>query len=214
MIIQKFTVGMLETNAFIVHDNEVAIIIDPGAEPQKFSHYLDEQNLTLKAILLTHGHADHIGAVGVIRQGFPNIEVMIHSLEAKFLTDPILNLASLMGNNLNVGEATRLLEHGDKLQFGDIKVEVRHVPGHTPGHVVFVLENDVIVGDTLFAGSIGRFDLPASDGVSLVRKIREELLSLDSSTIVHPGHGPISTIGEEEINNPFLAPDFPIERFI
>lgn len=206
MRIQTLTVGPLETNGYILDHGGVAVLVDPGAEAERFISLLDELDAAPAAILLTHGHADHIGAVMELRRRYPEAPVMIHPHDAPMLTDPMLSLAALMGEELNVGEPDELLEHGQRLAWGGLELEVRHIPGHTPGQVVFFNETlGVVAGDTLFAGGIGRWDFPGGDGDALLRAIREQLLTLPDETAVYPGHGPATTIGLERHSNPFLA---------
>lgn len=158
------------------------------------------------AILLTHGHADHIGAVPELRQQLRDVPVMIHPLDAPMLTDASLNLAAMMGEDLDVGAADELLQHQQRLEWGDIVLEVRHIPGHTPGQVVFINpELGVIAGDTLFAGGVGRWDFPGGDGEQLLQAIRLQLFTLPDHTAVHPGHGPSTTVGVERHANPFFT---------
>ncbi len=214
MKVHHLVVGMLETNSFLLENGKIAVIIDPGEEPNLFIDLLTELKLELKAILLTHGHADHIGAVGVLRNRYPSTEVISHKEDMDSLVDPSKNLAALMGIPLNVGAVDRTVEDGDILTFDDIELEVRHVPGHTPGHVVFVHQgSNAFVGDTLFSGGIGRWDFPTGDGELLIRSIKEKLLSLDDNCRVHPGHGPGTTIGHEKLYNPYLSPDFTIPLY-
>jgi len=205
MNVEFLTVGPLESNGFVLWDGEECVLIDPGDEASTFKEFLLTHHLAPSAILITHGHVDHIGAVGDLRKEFPACKVYCHSLDAPMLTDPLKNLAGLMGQNLNVGEPDELLEDGQVLQFGGIRLEVRHVPGHTPGHVVFLHEEEgVFAGDTLFAGGIGRSDFPGGNAETLLSSIRDKLLNLPDFTPVHPGHGPSTTIGQERHSNPFL----------
>ncbi len=208
MNIHTITVGMLETNAYIVEKDGVAVIVDPGDEPTRFSGLLKENRLELKAILITHGHGDHIGAVGFLREEFPQAEVICHSREAPLLTNPELNLAATVGIPLSVGPPDRTVEHGERLTIGPFRFEVRHLPGHTPGHVVFILDKHVFAGDTLFAGGVGRWDLPGGEAALLLRSIREQLMALPDETRIYPGHGPVTTVGAERDSNPYLDPSF------
>ncbi len=209
MTVHTLTVGPLETNGYILEHKAVAVVVDPGAEPERFLELVAKRNLRVEAILLTHGHADHIGAVGKLRSQWPNALVVCHPLDAPMLTSPELNLSLFMGQQLDVGTPDQLVEGGEELNFGPIRLEVRSVPGHTSGHIVFIERSlGVFAGDTLFAGGIGRWDFPGGDGDLLLASIREQLLSLPDETTLYPGHGPVTTVGREKRTNPFLKEDF------
>ncbi|MBS1261312.1 MAG: hypothetical protein MAG453_00633 [Calditrichaeota bacterium] len=209
MDIVTLSVGDLETNGYLVRDGDHAVVIDPGAEPERFVAGLEQWRCEPAAILLTHGHGDHIGAVAEMRERYPDAPVICHPADAPMLTDPELNLGLHFAVPLSVGAPDRLIEDGDTVAFGALKLRVIHIPGHTPGHVVFLHDGGhVFAGDTLFAGSIGRWDFPGGDGRALIDGIREKLLPLPDDTRVYPGHGPATTIGVEKRINPYLQPDF------
>ncbi|MBZ0263274.1 MBL fold metallo-hydrolase [bacterium] len=208
MKIFPLAVGMLETNGFVIAEGQDAVIIDPGDEAFLFSEIIKKNNLTLHAILLTHGHGDHIGGVPQLKDEYPDVPVCCHEKDARMLTDPAKNLAIHVGKNLQLREPDVLLKENEVLNYGALTLHVRHIPGHTPGHIVFVSERNVFAGDTLFAGSIGRWDFPGGNGNLLVSSIREKLLTLPDETVVYPGHGPQTTIGEEKRSNPYLNPNF------
>jgi len=197
-------------NAYVVFDhvNGPAAVIDPGLEPDKILQYLDARSLDVQAILNTHGHADHIAGDTALKQRFPDAPVCIHQADAPMLQDAQLNLSLPFGVSLTVAPADRLLNDGDTVEAADLRFEVVHVPGHSPGHVVFVLRGDATVvfdGDVLFADGIGRTDLPGGDYDLLIQGIREELLTLPPDTQIYPGHGPPTTVDRERRLNPFLA---------
>ncbi len=208
MQIEAIRVGSLETNALVVYDSECAVIVDPGDEPNRFIHFLNQRHLSLKAILLTHGHGDHIGAVKELRNHFADAEVVCHPDDAPMLTDPMKNLTALMGQSITAGKADKLVNDGDTLTYGSMSFKVMHVPGHTPGHIVFLIENHLLAGDTLFAGGVGRWDLPGGNGRVLFEAIQEKLMTLPDNVKVWPGHGATTTIGFERQNNPYLEPGF------
>ncbi|MFH0883440.1 MAG: MBL fold metallo-hydrolase [bacterium] len=209
MKVHTLTVGPLETNGYVLEHEGVAVVFDPGDEPERFLDLVNQRNLRVVAIPLTHGHIDHIGAVGALRAVWPDAPVICHLIDAPMLTSPELNLSLFMGHKVKVGEPDQLVECGEELVFGPIRLEVRCIPGHTPGQVVFVVpEAGVITGDTLFAGGVGRWDLPGGDGFALIRAIKEQLLTLPDDTMLYPGHGPATTIGREKRTNPFLKEDF------
>ncbi len=208
MTIESLTVGNLATNALVVHDGAVAVIIDPGAEANRFVRILDQNHLTLSAILLTHGHADHISAVGTLREAYPDAVVVCHPEDAPMLRDGRKNLAMFMGEELDVGAPDKTVEDGDSLTFGEMHFKVLHVPGHTPGQIAFLSEGNLFAGDTLFAGGVGRWDLPGGDGKLLFKKLHEKIMSLPDDIVVWPGHGPSTTVGHERKHNPYMDPSF------
>lgn len=207
--IRAFVLGDWQTNCYVIHakGSSKCWIIDASFAPLKMIQYIKQSNLVPQAVLLTHAHVDHIAGLVDVRRHWPDIPILIHPAEAAFLTDPMLNLSAFLPEPIVMPEATGSFEHGDVLDFDGIKCDVRHTPGHSPGGVTFYFptESLAIVGDTLFRGSIGRFDFPTSDEATLFRSIREQLLTLPDETRIMPGHGPKSTIGEEKLNNPYLA---------
>ena len=177
-----------------------ACLIDPGGEPGRIRDFMKKNGLILKFIINTHGHGDHI-----LGNGFFGVPIYIHRLEKDFLTDPDLNLSGMLGLSLKTPEASRLLEDGDKIYLNDLELEILHTPGHTPGGISVKLDGVVFTGDTLFAGSVGRTDLPDGDEKALLGSIRKKLFTLDDDTVVYPGHGQESTIGIEKESNPFFV---------
>ena len=199
-----------DENAYVVspESDGGALVIDPGLEPDKIVRYLDRRRLSVEAILNTHGHADHIAGNGLLKERFPDACLCIHQADAPMLSDPVLNLSSPFGVSLTSPPADRLLHDRDTIEAAGLRLEVIHVPGHSPGHVVFLLAGDpptVFDGDVLFAGSIGRFDFPGGDHDLLVDGIRRELLTLPPDTQVCPGHGPPTTVDRERRTNPFVG---------
>ena len=201
MILEKIVVGPMQVNCYILGcpRTSKAIVIDPGAEPERITSRLQRGKLKLKLVVNTHGHIDHIGAGADLAQS-----VYIHRLDAKFLTDPKLNLSAMMGLPFTSPVQALFLEDGQKLEVGDISLEVIHTPGHTPGGICLNAGNFVFTGDTLFAQGIGRTDIPYANEKDLLNSIRKRLLTLQDGTIIYSGHGPSSTIGEEKKRNPFL----------
>jgi glyoxylase-like metal-dependent hydrolase (beta-lactamase superfamily II) len=200
--VEEFTVGPLETNCYVVSDSETgdACVIDPGADAETIKRYIRRNGLNLRFVINTHGHGDHIAAN--CRLGAP---VYIHRLDADFLTDPALNLSKMFLFGITSPKASRLLEDGDTLELGRLRLEILHTPGHSPGSISVKLDGVVFTGDALFAGGIGRTDLPHGDTGLLMRSITGKLFTLSDDTRIYPGHGPQSTIGEEKRSNPFFT---------
>ena len=201
IIVEKLIVGPMAVNCYVVADaaTKNACVIDPGLEPEKIKRSLRKHSLDLRFIINTHGHADHIGA-----NGYFDAPVFIHRLEADFLQNPEKNLSGPLGFLLKPSRPARLLEDGEVLRLGGTEFEVIHTPGHTPGSISVRSSDIIFTGDALFAGGIGRTDFSYGDEGLLLASIRDRLLVLPDETIVHPGHGDSSTIGEERRNNPFL----------
>lgn len=206
---KQIPLGPLQTNAYVLFNkNNEAIIFDPGGEGDKLNNWLKAENLTPKAILLTHAHFDHIGAVDDVRD-FWNIPVYIHKKEQSWLIDPKKNGSALfMGvNSIKVRDADFFIREEGKLEIGPFIFEIFETPGHSPGSISFYVKEIGIVfsGDVLFAGSIGRTDLPGGSYEVLLKSINEKLMELPEETIVASGHGPITRIGIEMDSNPFLS---------
>jgi glyoxylase-like metal-dependent hydrolase (beta-lactamase superfamily II) len=206
--LQTFSLGPWQTNCYVISVAGQADcwIVDAGFEPAPMLDWIARANLTPSRLILTHGHLDHIAGIVDVTDRWPDIDVLIHPAERDFLTDPALNLSIMIDEPITAPPATGSIEHGQTLDFHGHLFEVRHTPGHSPGGVTLycAAEKLAIVGDTLFAGSIGRYDFPTSNGPTLMRSIREQLLTLPDDTAIHPGHGPASTIGDERQSNPFL----------
>ena len=198
MQIQTFTVGMLSTNCYVANclETREAIIIDPGFEApyeaEQVIHYVDAQALKVKFIVNTHGHSDHISGDAVLKRKY-GVPVCIHTYDSHCLND--------LGEKLS--QANILLEDGGLLRFGQVTLKVMHTPGHSLGSVSLVGDKLVFTGDTLFAGGIGRTDFAGGSDCDM-RCSLEKLLRLPDNYVVYPGHGAVSTMGEEKRFNPFL----------
>lgn len=201
------SLGPFETNAYVyTPDGRHAWIVDPGAGPRKVIELVESRGLVVDAVLLTHAHADHILGLGEVMEAFPKTPLLLHEDEKDWPGDPALNLSAAFGMPYSGPEPTRLLSHGDEVEVGGQAWTVRHAPGHSPGGCVFLAPGGslAIVGDTLFAGSIGRTDLPGGDFEQLAASIRREIYGLDGACLCLPGHGPATTVGQERAHNPFV----------
>jgi hydroxyacylglutathione hydrolase len=206
MILESICVGPLEVNCYVLASREKgkAIIIDPGAEARRIKQVLKKHQLEPALVINTHGHYDHIGADDSF-----GVPVYIHEIDSQLLKDAELNLSKMFALPFEVKSEVKALQEGQLIDCEELKLQVLHIPGHTPGGVALRLlkpvDNIVFTGDTLFCQGIGRSDIPEGDGDLLVKAIKEKLLILPEDTVVYPGHGPSSTIGDEKRGNPFLS---------
>ena len=191
----------------VCEETKKAAVVDPGGDIERILEVVEQQGVELEKIFLTHGHIDHCGGTAELaeRLGLP---VEGPHADDRFLIDDLPQQGARFGfEALRAFEPTRWLAGGDEVQFGKVRLQVRHCPGHTPGHVIFFSPEHrlALVGDVLFAGSIGRTDFPRGNHAALIRSIREELWPLGSDVTFIPGHGPTSTFGEERASNPFVG---------
>jgi|SRR5690554_122944 len=203
MRLQRFILGELMVNTYLFWEESTkeAIVIDPGSPVEEVIAVIQKERLNPVGIVLTHGHYDHITGVSQLK-AHTGAPVYVHSGDATVLGNPMLNLSQVFGDEI-VFRPDRLLIEGDALCVGDVMLTVRHTPGHTQGGICLLGEGFVFSGDTLFAGSIGRTDLPGGDQVTLLHSVRS-LMSLADQTKVFPGHGQETSIGRERAVNPFL----------
>lgn len=205
-----------EENSYIVHlpEKSGCFVVDPGFEPEQLIARIHEEELQVEAILNTHGHVDHIAGNEAMKHHFPEAPLIIGANDARMLTDPFANLSALGGTTVISPTADHLVHDGQTLKVLGLDFEVREIPGHSPGHVVFIWHEGtppvVFGGDVLFAGSVGRFDFPGGDGRQLLDGIQNKLYDLPDDTVVYPGHGFPTTIIEEKTNNPFTNGQVPI----
>lgn len=205
MILETVCVGPFQVNCYILasSSNSCAIIIDPGDEVGKIKRVLNKHKLKPAFIINTHGHIDHIGCNTKF-----DVPVYIHSQDLALLKDPQLNLSALLMAPFSIKSQIRTLEDKEVIELGDIQLEVIHLPGHTPGGICLLMQkptNKILFsGDTLFCQGIGRTDFPGADEDLLIKSIKDKLFKLADDTVVYPGHGLSSTIGEEKKNNPFF----------
>jgi len=209
MILKGITVGLLQENCYIVGCERThrAVIIDPGDNAPAILQLARQNGVTIEKIINTHAHLDHVLAVNDVKAA-TGAPFYLHEKDLPTL-HAVPDAARLwLGAEIDpIDEPDAYLEHGQIIEVGDERLEVRFTPGHAPGHVVFVHHAGhlVMAGDTLFQGSIGRFDLPGADGPTLFRSIREQLFSLPDDYRVYPGHGGTTTVGHERIHNPFVG---------
>lgn len=198
-------------NTYVVWlpDRADCVVVDPGFNPDAILGFLSQSGLTPVAILNTHGHVDHIAGNAAMKAAFPTAPLVIGHADAPMLTDPMLNLAGQWGFDITSPPADVLVADEQVIQHAGLRLEVRDAPGHSPGHVVYVLhEADppvVLGGDVLFAGGVGRTDFPGGSFERLAAGIRSKLWPLPDAAVVLPGHGPPTTVGEEKRSNPFVG---------
>src|SRR5262245_43858648 len=210
MKVLTFTAGPFAQNSYLaICESGDAVAIDPGAGAPRMVAVLLEERAELRAILLTHAHLDHIEGVARVRR-HAAAPIWLHPGDRP-LYDRVAQPAAAFGVQVEAPPPPENeLSHGQTLEFGECKLEVRFTPGHAPGHVILYSEDDALafVGDVVFQGSIGRTDLPGGDFRTLMRSIREQVLTLPAETRLLSGHGPETTVGHERIGNPFLVPHY------
>jgi glyoxylase-like metal-dependent hydrolase (beta-lactamase superfamily II) len=206
MLIKKLAVGPIMANCFIVACDQTreAAVIDPGDEAERILRTLAEARLTVTQIINTHGHFDHVGANRRMKQA-TGAPILIHALDAPMLRSLSRSAAAWGMSAEDSPPPDRMIDQGDTISIGTITFQVIHTPGHTPGGVSLHADGYVFVGDTLFAGSVGRTDFPGGDFDTLKSSIQQKLFTLGDEVQVFTGHGPETTIGEEKRHNPFVG---------
>lgn len=206
LVIEHLLVGPLQSNCFILGDEESgeAVIIDPGGDGDMILNAVLEKPWKVTAILNTHAHFDHIAANAAVKRG-TGAPLMAPRPDAPYMAQAHIS-ARIYGLEVDSSpEPDKLLDDGDEIDLGDEKIKVISTPGHTPGGATFVTSIGIFPGDSIFAGSIGRTDLPGGDYDTLIDSIKTRIMSLDDETLIYPGHGPATTVGREREYNPFLV---------
>lgn len=206
MIIESLPTGPLQVNCYVVACavTRQAVVIDPGGDVVQILALLKRHDLQVSMVINTHGHFDHIGGNRQLLTA-TGAKLLLHKDDSQLLASAAEHAAGYGLSSESSPQPDRLLEGGERLQLGELQIDVLHTPGHTPGGICLLIEDQVIVGDTLFAGSVGRTDLPGGDHQTLIKSIHDKLLVLPDATAAHPGHGPSTTIGREKLQNPFLG---------
>ena len=204
MILKKLILGQLATNCYIAGcaSSREGIIIDPAGDAREILKSVKELGLEIKALVLTHGHPDHIAALKKVKEA-TGAEIAIHTDDAEFLQHQYLGFAFGLFYD-TPPPPDRLLKEGNKIDVGELRFQVIHTPGHSPGSICLFGHGVLFSGDTLFNYGIGRYDLPGGDYNQLMNSLQTRLMALPDETIVYPGHGPETTIGDERQGNPFL----------
>lgn len=204
MNIECISNGLIQSNVYIVSENGEGVLIDCGCPPAKVLEVAKSKNITLKHVILTHGHFDHIYYIDKLRD-LLDVKVHIHEKDSECLSDPDMNgLAHFpLQGSYTFKAADNLLKDGDVIEWSGLSFKIIHTPGHTKGGICILVDNALFTGDTLFNESIGRTDFPGGSLDQIIKSIKEKLYSLPDDTAVYPGHGPKTTIGYEKRYNPF-----------
>jgi glyoxylase-like metal-dependent hydrolase (beta-lactamase superfamily II) len=206
MQIKKFELGALGTNCYLVwdEDSKEAFFVDPADHTPDVRAAITDEGLSMKYVILTHGHGDHVGGVNAMLEDFPDAKLVVGKDEVDLLQDPALSYSEYINGRLETFEPDMLLSDGDELPLGALTLKTIATPGHTIGGISILVGDAVFVGDTLFRASIGRTDLPTADFLTLEKSIREKLYALPDETEVYPGHMESTTIGYEKRYNGFI----------
>ncbi|MDG5813910.1 MBL fold metallo-hydrolase [Chitinispirillales bacterium ANBcel5] len=197
--------GPLQVNSYLLHNsNKQCIIIDPAQGCSEILNFIKSNALSVSAVVLTHGHFDHITGIPEVLERYPDTDIYIHPSDLPMLRNSEFNGSVMLGLSFSYEGPVASIQEG-KASLGGFELEFIHLPGHTPGGCAVVIDKVCFSGDVLFAGSVGRSDFPCGDGKLLIEGIKEKLLKLSDDTTVCPGHGGRTTIGREKRQNPFLV---------
>lgn len=205
MRIESIVIPPIMENCYILHDGEHAIVFDPGGDFESIKEFIDGKSLKVAAILLTHGHFDHIGAAENLKQD-TSAPIYAHAGDMELIENGNHHAARFGVSPFDIPKIDKFVENGEKITFDFVEIKVIHTPGHSEGSVCYYIEKDklLISGDTLFAESVGRTDLPGGDFDTIEKSIKEHLYTLHENTIVYPGHGYRTTIVHEKKFNPIV----------
>lgn len=206
MQIETIIVGPFEVNCYLVYelDAKTGVIIDPGGDEEVIIRRIEKAGFTPSAILLTHGHGDHIAAVGALKAKY-QVPLYVGVGDEKMLESPSENISAMFGFEITCPKAEFALKGDETIQAGNLEFTVFAAPGHSVGSLCYFIGKHLFCGDVLFNGSIGRTDLPGGDHEQLIGSIEKNILTLPDDILCYPGHGPRTTVGSERRNNPFLS---------
>jgi glyoxylase-like metal-dependent hydrolase (beta-lactamase superfamily II) len=205
LILEILVVGTLQVNCYIIgcEKTKEAVVIDPGDNHNRILKVLNEKELKLKYIIITHAHFDHVGGNAAIKE-ITGAKIILHK-DDNFLFEKLKQQAEIFGFDVSPSPpADILVKDGDDIEFGSLKLGVIHTPGHTPGGMSLKIDNAVFTGDTLFNNSVGRTDLPGGSHDYIIKSIREKIFPFSDDTVVYPGHGSSTTVGNEKKYNPYF----------
>ena len=204
MEIVTWTIGPMDNNVYLlVNDHEKSIVVDPAWDDELIVNEAESKHKPIGLIILTHGHFDHCLSAAYVKEK-TGAELWIHELDAHYIPENEKRAKVEFGLDFAPTTVDKTFTDGEVIKWGNDEIKIIHTPGHTPGGSCFLIDNDLITGDTLFAGSVGRWDFPGSNGTHLFKSIREKIITLDPNINIHPGHGPKSTIGHEKQHNTLL----------
>lgn len=214
-IVRGVTVGLLQENCYLFGDarSGAGVVIDPGDNARAILRLAKEAGIRIERIINTHAHFDHVMAVPAVKAA-TGAPFALHPLDIPVLREAPARVRLWLDTEIDpIADPDELLEHGQIIQVGEEQLEVRFTPGHAPGHVIFVHHagKQVFAGDTLFQGSVGRYDLPGADGPTLFASIREQIFALPDEYAVYPGHGAATQVGYEKLYNPYVGADATVD---